>query len=342
MVKSTMPNLRARLQKSGTTFYYFDAGGKPRKEIPLGSDYVLAVRKWAELMAAPEKDTPVATFIDLIEKYEREELPELAASTRATFKSDLKHLREFFGKPSPAPIDQIAPKHIDALLRWKKTQPTTANRLKRLFSLLFNKARAWGYTQQQNPAIGVRGLAVKDKRKVYVNDELFAAVRDCAGAPLRDAMDLGYLTAQRPGDALKLTEREIIDGALVVRQGKTGQRLSITIEGELASAIERIKARKAGYKVWSANLVVNLRGLPLTKQMLRDQFARAKLDAIGKHPGMAAQIKDFWFYDLRTKASTDVQKTRGLQGAADLLGHASIKTTADNYSPHGKTSRPTK
>lgn len=79
MVKSTMQNLRARVQKSGKTFYYFDTGGKPRKEIPLGSDYVLAVRKWAELSSAPAQGVPAANFIELIERYELEELHKLAS-----------------------------------------------------------------------------------------------------------------------------------------------------------------------------------------------------------------------------------------------------------------------
>lgn len=43
MVKPFLKNLRKRIQKSGKAYYYFDAGGKPRKEIPLGDDYVLAV-----------------------------------------------------------------------------------------------------------------------------------------------------------------------------------------------------------------------------------------------------------------------------------------------------------
>jgi hypothetical protein len=54
MVKA-MPNFRARKQKSGTTYYYFDTGAKPRKEIPLGSDYRVAVQKWLELSAMPAR-----------------------------------------------------------------------------------------------------------------------------------------------------------------------------------------------------------------------------------------------------------------------------------------------
>jgi hypothetical protein len=79
MVKA-MPNFRARKQKSGTTYYYFDTGAKPRKEIPLGSDYRVAVQKWLELSAMPAR--PVAeNFAELADKYEAEVIPLKAKST---------------------------------------------------------------------------------------------------------------------------------------------------------------------------------------------------------------------------------------------------------------------
>ncbi|WP_203224879.1 hypothetical protein [Candidatus Glomeribacter gigasporarum] len=40
--------MRARHRTSGT-YYYLDTSGTPRREIALGSDYALAVKKWAEL-----------------------------------------------------------------------------------------------------------------------------------------------------------------------------------------------------------------------------------------------------------------------------------------------------
>src|ERR1700731_3758829 len=43
------PRMRARVQRSGKTYYYYDAGGRPRKEIPLGPDFVEAVRQWCDL-----------------------------------------------------------------------------------------------------------------------------------------------------------------------------------------------------------------------------------------------------------------------------------------------------
>lgn len=47
-----LPHLRARPQKSGKVYYYFDtgaAGGKKRKEIPLGSDLNEAIAKYSKL-----------------------------------------------------------------------------------------------------------------------------------------------------------------------------------------------------------------------------------------------------------------------------------------------------
>jgi integrase len=334
-----MQHFRARRQKSGTIYYYFDAGGKPRKEIPLGKDYVVAVRKWTQLMA--EAAPAVVTFADLADKYEREVIPLKAKSTQTLQRFDLKALREFFCTPAPAPLDQIKPSHIHKMLQWKKDQPTTANRLKRQFSHMFNMARAWGYTEATNPVTGIRGFALA-KRENYITDEVFKAVWDCATPPLRDAMDLAYLTGQRPGDALRMTERDIVDGMLLVEQGKTGAKLRIRVEGKLAALLKRIKARKDVYKVWSANLTVNTRGMPLTANTLRNLFDTARVAAATAHPELATQIKAMRFYDLRAKAADDVSDEHGEQAAANLLGHDSVTTTQRHYLRKGRVVGPTK
>lgn len=112
---NAMPNFRARKQKSGTTYYYFDTGAKPRKEIPLGSNYREAVKKWLELFAMPAQMAS-ENFADLADRYEAEVIPKKASSTQATQRGDLKKLRDFFCNPEPAPLDAIKPKHIFMLL----------------------------------------------------------------------------------------------------------------------------------------------------------------------------------------------------------------------------------
>lgn len=39
----SVTRLRKRKQRSGVVYYYYDLGGSPRKEIPLGSDYGMAI-----------------------------------------------------------------------------------------------------------------------------------------------------------------------------------------------------------------------------------------------------------------------------------------------------------
>jgi integrase len=332
-----MKGFRKRPQKSGRIYYYFDTG---TKEIPLGADYTLAVKKWVELSMDSTK--VVCNFIDLADKYEAEVLPLKAKSTQATQRSDIKLLREFFSTPTPAPLDQIKPTHIHALLKWKKDAPTTANRLKRVFSHMFNMARAWGYTERENPVTGIEGFAL-GKREVDISDKVYKAVWNSASAPLQDAMDLAYLTGQRPADVLAFNERMIVDGVFIIKkQAKTGKPLRIRVEGEFGQLLDRIAKRKAGYKVWCSSLVINLQGLPMTKHTLRNHFEPARAAAAVANPDMADEIKAMWFYDLRAKAADDTADVLGDQAAADLLGHDNVSTTQRHYLRRGKTVGPTR
>lgn len=330
------PHMRKRTQRSGRIFYYLDTGEKPRKEIPLGDDYIVALRKYSELHQIAKVAAP--KFGDVITRYEVEVLPKLATSTQATHRSDMKHLRASF---QDAPLDQIRPMHIEKLLSKHKDKPTTANRCKRLFSALWNKARGWGYTDLENPCTGIEGHSL-GKRQVYVTDEVFDAVRAAASEPLRDALDFAYLTGQRPGDALKVRLDDIEGGTLAIDQDKTGKRLRIEITGQLAELIARIQVKKAGHKTVHGQLLMARDGKPLTKQILRDHFAKAKEAAAAKRPDLAEAIKEFWFYDLRAKAADDTSSQRGEQAASDLLGHDSPRTTRKHYLRRGKIVVPVK
>jgi hypothetical protein len=194
------PSMIPRTQRSGKVYYYLRLTGTPRREIALGDDFVLALSKYAELntIDAPSHG---ATFGDVAKKYLVDALPMLKPNTVKMHRSDLKHLLASF---ADAPLDQVKPMHIKKFLTKHKGTPTTANGCKRLFSTMWNHARGWGYTDLPNPCAGIKGFSL-DKRTMYISDELFAAVHDCASLALRDAMDLAYLTGQRPGDLLSMS-----------------------------------------------------------------------------------------------------------------------------------------
>jgi len=357
--------MRVRSRKYGT-YYYLDAGkvdGK-RKEIPLGLDYIEAIRKWADLTAGESKGRECITFRHAAERYQREVLPTKAPATQAKNLQELTSLYKFFDDP-PVPLDEIDPVHVRQYLDWRvqstiqakiaanldrakvgkpavvvgKTDGSVvANREKALFSHIWNFARSKGITNKANPCAGVKGFAEKG-RDVYIEDDVFKAIHGAAELPLKDAMDLAYLTGQRPADVLKLSRADLKDGAVWIRQNKTGAKLRINVEGELAVLLDRM----GGRKVMGMNLVNMTDGTPMTKFELRSALDRARAAAAIEHPHLTAKIKQFQFRDLRAKAATDKEESQGIAAAQSQLGH-STQTMTQHYVRHrkGKLVTPTK
>jgi len=328
--------MRKRTQRSGKAYYYYDAGGKPRREIPLGSDYVQAMQQWAHLEADASQVIPVTTFKDAALRYVREILPTKASETRKGNIKELQNLFEFFDDP-PAALDAIEPVHISQYRVWRmeKTRRrftekgqkapadaggVRANRELALFSHIFNYAREIGLTSAPNPSAGVRKTRERG-RDVYIEDDLYQTVYTSADQALRDAMDLAYLTGQRPADTLALDEGDIKDGLLEVRQGKTRKKLRIVVQGELEAVIARIRDRKVSCHATSTRLIVNERGQPLGRSGLRSRFDKARERA-------EIPKETFQFRDLRAKAGTDKADSAGdIRQAQRQLGHKSITMT---------------
>jgi len=144
---------------------------------------------------------------------------------------------------------------------------------------------------------------------------------------LRDALDLAYLTGQRPADTLAMRVTDISEGLILVKQGKTGKKLRIEIVGELANLITRIEARKVGYKIHTLSLVCTESGRALTEHALRSRFDKARQRASKMEPELAEAIIAFQFRDLRAKAGTDKAESDGMREAQMQLGHVSMAMT---------------
>jgi site-specific recombinase XerC len=321
------PLMRARMQRSGKIFYYYDAGGKPRKEIPLGDDYILAVRKWSDLHQSELSITDQPTLKDVWDKFVIERLYSLSAATQKDYLKCIRKILEFFNDP-PIPLDEIAPTHIRKYLDWRgKTAKVRANHERRLVNLLWNCAREWGYTTLANPCTGIEGFK-EPGRNVYTEDAVQKAVYDCGCQPLKDAIDLSYLTAQRPGDVAKMYETDIQDGQLSVQQGKRGKRIKINVIGQLKQVIDRILQRKAAFKVRSLALIVDEYGKPLSQRAIWERFDKARTQAALEHPKLKDKIEAFWIMDLRAKGGTDKAiKTKDMRAAQKILGHSHLTMT---------------
>lgn len=358
------PNLpkgmRAR-ERGKKVHYYLDLGGKPRKELPLGFDYVAAVQKWAELTQMQRAKASRYTFPMVAEDYCKRVLPTKALRTRTDNEKELAWLLKFFGNP-PAPLDELEPMHVRQYMDWRVQEARAlaekknnerraakqkaipiepnvghvrANREKALLSHIFNFARANGYTKVPNPCAGITGFK-ESGRDVLVTESMLARVISTADKPLQFALRLAHLTGQRPADVRRMSEEHLDKGVLHVKQGKTEAKLRIEVTGELAVLMQEILSFKDQFPVRVSALLVNEQGQPLSSDAIRSRFDIAR---------ERAKIKkeDFQFRDLRASAATQVDETHGTRSAQALLGHTTETMTA-NYIRHkiGKRVTPVK
>lgn len=341
------PRMLARRRKlaSGKVWvgYYYNgrsATGE-RQEIPLGTDLQAAKRKWAELEGTPPPAD--ATLVGYaIDQYVKQVLPGLGVRTQAEYMKCIKQLRGAFAN---APISAIKPSDI-ARYRDARTAKIRANREIAVLSAIYNLAREWGYTTNENPCTGVR----KNKevpRDYYAETDVWDAVYDAGVIELQDAMDLNYLTGQRPADVIKMGKEHVRGDELMVTQGKRGQKLRIQLRNaagltDLGLFIEELKSRPV--QCMSGHLVCTPNGTHVTAKMLRDRFEKARATASAEAeaagaPDLAKRIKAFQFRDIRPKAASEIES---LDDASKLLGHTNTNITKRVYRRVGERVKPTR
>lgn len=332
---------RKRVRANGKVWealYYRAPSGK---DIFLGNDLTKAKLKWAELEA---KATPAELTImkGIFDQYALHIIPKKAPRTQRDNAGELRQLREVFDS---APIDAITPAMV-AQYRDSRSAKTRANREIALLSHVFNIAREWGLTTKENPCVGVRKNKEKP-RDYYANEAVWQAVYEEAAAELKDAMDLAYLTGQRPADVLSMRKDDVEGIYLLVSQGKTGKRLRILLEvdgvnNSLGTLLERIKRRTSNHL--SPFFILSANGKRLSWEMLRNRWQDAREAAVAralseKQPELANRITQFQFRDIRPKAASEITD---LADASLLLGHSKESITERVYRRVGAIAKPSK
>ncbi|WP_325052843.1 site-specific integrase [Pseudomonas cedrina] len=102
---------------------------------------------------------------------------------------------------------------------------------------------------------------------------MWNAVYDAAVQEFKDAMDLAYLTDQRPADVLAVATADLSAEFLMVKQGKTAKELHLRLEDEgiqyrLSAFINDLQERRALNGIRTSRLITNTSGLRMSQQML--------------------------------------------------------------------------
>ena len=334
------PGLRAREQRSGKVYFYLDTGSKPRKEIPLGESYQLAMQKWAQLIAPAQEAMPTAIrFTWLAEQYVKRVVPTKAPQTQRDNIRELKSLINFFTSGGDAPIHEIRPHHISRFLEWRGAQaPVRANREKALLSHMFNWARSNGYLDLANPCDGIKAHR-ETGRDFYVTDELLTQLLKHCDQPTVFALRLLYLSGQRRGDVLAMRLSQIHGDYLHVTQNKTGASIRIALINEkgksnsLGELINEILGFRKNAGATHEQLLVTESGQPISEDTLRSRFDSSREECANKlqqsgRRDLAKEARKMQMRDLRAKAATDVESATGsAREAQKLLAHAQQNMT---------------
>jgi integrase len=338
---------RIRKRKNGPDYvcYFYSAKGPEGKqvEISLGTDLDIAKIEWAKLdgKAIPKVMKLLGPIFD---RYDRDIIPTKKGSTQRENRLALKQLRAAF---ADAPPEAVTP-HVCAQYRDARSAKVRANRELALLSHIYNTGREWGVITCDNPVTGVRKNKEKP-REFYASDEIWSAVYGEAAPELKDAMDLAYLSAQRPADVLSMRATDAIGEYLQVSQSKTTKKLRIRLThangtNELGVLVERLLRQRRERGVRNPYLIVTEDGRNVTKAMLRLRFDEARRKAAAAATEaldhkLAADIKAFQFRDIRPKAASEIED---LAVASKLLGHSDKRITEIVYRRVGEIVTPTK
>ena len=255
------------------------------------------------------------TVNQILDRYERDCLDELAPRTRKDYLRHLPVLRRWFGERI---ADDLRPRDFGPFLDIKRGYEQRKRQLAVLSSAFTNAVSIW-YIMERNVLRDVKRKPAKPRNRL-ITDEEYSSFYAIAPERVRLAMELAQLIGQRQGDILSLKWSQIHEGAIRLQQGKTGKRLAIGLSLRVKEVLDRCAQLPYGGLEY---VIVTRKGTKYTSEGFRAIWQRTMrkwLQATGR--------ERFTFHDLRARAAT---KCKTPEAAMRLLGHANIAMTMKTY-----------
>ena len=297
-----LPRLRVKRHRDGSTSYWYDHGGKPRRWEALGKVETVARRRYDALVAAskPGAGTVDAMLAAAIAAMQGK----VAAGTLLNYRGYRKHLAAVF-RGSPTEITQAD------VLRYLRLCPrmTFRNEIG-LLSLAFVHWMDQGLIEF-NPCFGVRIKRKGSKRTRLLAPAEIDAIVAKADERLAVAIELGYATGLRIGDLCALRWADL---AGIIQTEKTGARLELEPSDVLDALLARARSLQA--RVASLYVLCDRRGRRWNTGTLRKRWNAA---------AAAADVPDAHFHDLRAAGATEIKRRGG--DPQEFLGHQDARTT---------------
>lgn len=273
--------VRIRLRRTGWQSAYVT-------EEPGTAEFTAAYHNWertGKIQNGAAKVIPYS-FDDLIARFYRsKEWAQIKESTQYTYRGELERFRAQFGNRSAV---DMAARHVAKRIESMATTPSAANNLRKRLGQLFTLAIQLGW-RTDNPAKSVKAIRIRSTGFTTWQEEHIAQFEAHwpVGTRERLAFDLALHTAQRKSDVRVMGPQHVTDGAIRVKQLKTGKDMLIPIHPRLA---ESILATKTGHLAF----IVTNRGAPFSTKSFGMWFSRQC---------KSAGLEGFSMHGLRKAAS---------------------------------------
>jgi integrase len=308
-MKRTLPR---RVYLKHGAFYYVDMANKWHR---LCGDDAGLPGVYRALAALTERETTSDRMPAVISRWVESKRPEWAEKTAVDQERIARAMSESFVEFRP---DQVTTPVCAAYLKPYAATKRTHNLHRTMLRQVMAFAALEGLREGFNPVDNIPTKSTPGRKRA-VSDAEIEAIKAGAllqsrnGEALVQMIDLALLTGQRISDLIGLRWQDVTRDGVRVQQGKTGERLLIEWSPKLRAAIA---ACARGDKIGFVLQTQSGRGYKYAG--IRSAWVRAC---------KRAGVEDLNIHDMRGRAGMDKRDGTDLEGAKNLLGHRSIKTT---------------
>ncbi|MGJ8529668.1 tyrosine-type recombinase/integrase [Maritalea sp.] len=227
---------RMRFRKKGFATYYF----KSKYGTKAWEKEYQACRDGQTPRTKKTHRVPAGSFAALVALYyQSPEFRGLRITTQATYRGTL---RRFLDEHGTKRVDRIQRIHIKAILGKMEAKPSAANNLLDRLRPLMTLALDIGWITV-DPTLRVKGYKIRSSGFPPWSEEEVQKFEQFypVGTKPRLALDLLLYTGQRRGDIVQMGKQHIKNGAICIRQQKTGAPVEVPISHQLALSIATLK-----------------------------------------------------------------------------------------------------
>ena len=318
MSKINLPYVQEYIDCRGKVRRYLRRPGKPRSPLPgiPGSAQFMAAYEAALAANAPlpgagrHKDGTIGALV--VSFYRSALFANLKASSQRPYRLVLdkfaqedghRLVRDMPRRVATAIIEQIG-----------QTRPGMANLTASIMKRLFTYAVKLEL-RSDNPFIGIDTYDGGQHRKWTDSEIARYEATHPPGTRQRLAHDLLLYTGQRVGDVAAMRRADLLNGAIPVRQEKTGAELSLPVHPNLLRSLQACPA--------DGPAPLNTNGRPMTKRSISALVARAALAA-----GLPPDCK---VHGLRKTALTRIADYGGTTHEIKAVGGHKTLAQVEHY-----------